>query len=65
MLALVYDDSSKSVKLDEAYPKPQPGPGDALIRVHRAGICATVGNQPGTNVAAPSGPCCSFPRSLM
>lgn len=27
--------------LDKAYPAPQPGPGDALIRVRLAGVCAT------------------------
>lgn len=43
MLALVYNDSSKSVRLDDAYLKPRPGQGEALIRILRAGICATVG----------------------
>lgn len=42
MLALLYSDTDKSVKLDGAYPMPQPGPGEALIKVHRAGVCATV-----------------------
>lgn len=45
MLALIYDDSSKSVRLDDAYPKPTPGQGEALIRILRAGICATVGEE--------------------
>lgn len=41
MLALVYDDASKSVEL-KTVPKLQPEDEEALIKVHRAGICATV-----------------------
>lgn len=35
--------ASNTLKLEEDYPKPTPAPDEALIRVHRAGICATVG----------------------
>eukprot|EP00882_Tetradesmus_deserticola_P005131 GHRQ01005404.1.p1 GENE.GHRQ01005404.1~~GHRQ01005404.1.p1 ORF type:complete len:357 (+),score=130.25 GHRQ01005404.1:487-1557(+) len=41
MQALVYDQASDTLNLEEAWAKPTPGPEDALIRVHRAGICAT------------------------
>ncbi|WIA29344.1 hypothetical protein OEZ86_011849 [Tetradesmus obliquus] len=41
MQALVYDQASNTLKLEEDYPKPTPAPDEALIRVHRAGICAT------------------------
>ncbi|KAF6262538.1 GroES-like protein [Scenedesmus sp. NREL 46B-D3] len=41
MQALVFDQASNTLKLEEACTKPTPGPDDALIRVHRAGICAT------------------------
>jgi threonine dehydrogenase-like Zn-dependent dehydrogenase len=34
--------ASNTLKLDKAYPKPTLSPDDALIKVHRAGICATV-----------------------
>lgn len=42
MLALVYDESSKSLRLDHSFPKPDPGTSGAVIKIHRAGICATV-----------------------
>ncbi len=38
MFALVLD---REVRLDPAYPRPMPGPGEALIRVRLAGVCAT------------------------
>ena len=39
MRALRFDGSS--AHLDAHYPDPQPGPGDVLVRVRRAGVCET------------------------
>lgn len=41
MWALVYDDATKQVTVDKDWPKPEPGPGEALIRVRRAAVCST------------------------
>src|SRR5690606_4083827 len=38
MRALVFDES---LSLVEGYPRPEPGPGEALVRVRLAGICNT------------------------
>ena len=38
MRALLIDDE---IRLDRDYPKPRPSPGEALIRVRKAGVCAT------------------------
>ena len=39
MLALCLEE--KNVRLRKGLPIPSPGPGEALIRVQRAGICST------------------------
>lgn len=41
MLALIYDESSKSLRLHHSFQKPNPGPAEAVVKIHRAGICAT------------------------
>lgn len=45
MQALVYNDDTKAVTLETAFPKPTAAPEEALIKIHRAGVCATVSIQ--------------------
>jgi hypothetical protein len=40
MLALVYEHASKTLKVANDYPRPEPGSTEALVKVHRSGESA-------------------------
>lgn len=40
MKAVIFEADSR-LRVDDSYPRPEPGPGEVLLRVHTAGICMT------------------------
>ena len=44
MMALLFDEAKMALRLVDDHPKPEAKDGEALIAVHVAGICSTVGH---------------------